>query len=553
MNRDALLREHVEEKRIFVTGNTGIDALLITRDKVEKRRPEDWPNAWGSALPLLKLDRSRLVLITMHRRESFGVKLSGIFESIRTVAEWHRDIDFIYPVHLNPNVGKPAREILGAIPNVHLIAPLAYEPFVYLMNRATLIVTDSGGIQEEAPSLGKPVIVVRDKTERQEALVAGTVQLGGTDPLKLVPMMVAALARPVVETESKNPYGDGTAASQILNCLFKRVIAWLVPEQSHCVFVSARRTRPPPSHGAAACARSRRARQRVSSDIRRLCCAWDENEEYDPFAGVRNVSRVSHRYSHRGRGVMRLIIDKAARIVARRLFRAFGFLHAVALNTRFVGFGALLKSIDADVYIAHNIETLVPACRAAADRDAIVMFDCMEFYSDMGDSQNQLDRQIIRRMEQSYLPKCDLVFASSDEMAHALAATYGIPRPLVLYNVPAKDSGKHHCEHDGLALYWRNSVVGFGQRGLEEALNAMATVAPDVTLHLQGRLPADGGEKLRARLKELRLEDRVFIHGSCTLRQMRCAPHRNTVSVSAWNAAAFAITISLFQIRCSIT
>ena len=220
MNRDALIAEHVDEKRIFVTGNTGIDALLITRAKVENRRPEDWADAWGSALVSLQRQACKLVLITMHRRESFGDKLRGIFESIRAVAREHPEVEFIYPVHLNPHVGEPARAILGDAANVHLIAPLAYEPFVYLMNRAALIVTDSGGIQEEAPSLGKPVIVVRDRTERQEALAAGTVKLGGTDPGKLVPMISDALTGGDA-TASENPYGDGNAASRILSHLLK--------------------------------------------------------------------------------------------------------------------------------------------------------------------------------------------------------------------------------------------------------------------------------------------------------------------------------------------
>lgn len=220
MNRDALLAEHVNEKRIFVTGNTGIDALLITRGKVENRRPEEWRNDWGAALPAIAAGGSRIVLITMHRRESFGDKLRGIFESISAVASAHRQVEFIYPVHLNPNVAEPARAILGGHPNIHLIKPLAYEPFVYLMNRAALILTDSGGIQEEAPSLGKPVIVVRDRTERQEALRAGTVKLGGTNPAKLVRMMNEALNADTNPATGENPYGDGHAAVCIVNHLW---------------------------------------------------------------------------------------------------------------------------------------------------------------------------------------------------------------------------------------------------------------------------------------------------------------------------------------------
>lgn len=219
LNRETLRAEHVDERHIFVTGNTGIDALLITRAKVENRRAADWGSVWGSASGALEKDSTDVVLITMHRRESFGEKLRGIFESVRAVASDNPAVQFIYPVHLNPNVTEPARAILGGFPNVHLIEPLAYEPFVYLMNRAALIVTDSGGIQEEAPSLGKPVIVARDRTERTEALAAGTVKLGGTSPEKLVPLMQAALAWREVATSRDNPYGDGNAASRILSCL----------------------------------------------------------------------------------------------------------------------------------------------------------------------------------------------------------------------------------------------------------------------------------------------------------------------------------------------
>lgn len=234
---------------------------------------------------------------------------------------------------------------------------------------------------------------------------------------------------------------------------------------------------------------------------------------YDPFDGVPNIRRVSHRYAHRRGGVVRLIFDKAARLLARQLFKWFGFLHPIALNTRFLGYEALLRSIQADVYIGHNVETLVPTCHAAKANDAAAMFDCMEFYSDMGDGQNRLDRRIIERMERTYLPQCALVLASSEEMADALAATYRMRRPLGLYNVPPTDPHHHICEHPGLSLYWRNSVIGFGQRGLQDALEAMLNVPNDVTLHLQGRLPTDGGVQLRARIVELGLDGRVFIHG----------------------------------------
>jgi UDP-N-acetylglucosamine 2-epimerase (non-hydrolysing) len=156
----------------------------------------------------------------MHRRESFGPRLQGIFESIRTIARSEVATHFVYPVHLNPNVAQPAERILAGLPNVHLIEPLAYEPFVYLMNRASLIVTDSGGIQEEAPSLGKRVIVVRERTERQEALSIGTISLGGTSPAALVPLMSDLLSKaPILSASSVNPYGNGRAAEAILTAI----------------------------------------------------------------------------------------------------------------------------------------------------------------------------------------------------------------------------------------------------------------------------------------------------------------------------------------------
>lgn len=236
-------------------------------------------------------------------------------------------------------------------------------------------------------------------------------------------------------------------------------------------------------------------------------------DAYDPFATISNIARVSHRYAHRGSGIIRLLFDKTARFIARKLFRWFGLLHPVSLNTRFLGFEQLLRSINATVYVGHNIETLVPACRAAADCAGIAIFDCMEFYSHMGESQNLIDRQIIERMERLYLSRCALVLASSDEMADALASTYAIHRPLALYNVPPKDPHQHVCNHDGLSLYWRNSVIGFGQRGLQDAFEALAQLPDDVTLHLQGRLPDDGGKHVRVRMNQLGIENRVFVHG----------------------------------------
>ena len=170
-----------------------------------------------------------------------------------------------------------------------------------------------------------------------------------------------------------------------------------------------------------------------------------------------------------------------------------------------------LKDIRADVYIAHNIETLLPAMTAARMHGAAVVFDCMEFYSDMGDSQHPVEAVAAHKLEAESLPHCALVIASSDTMADALAAEYGIARPLAAYNVsptahklPARRGG-------GLKLYWRNSVIGFGQRGLQDVLDALALVPDDVHLHLQGRLPDGNAAELKKRVAALKLEGRVHV------------------------------------------
>ena len=238
-----------------------------------------------------------------------------------------------------------------------------------------------------------------------------------------------------------------------------------------------------------------------------------DEDGYDPFAGYRNIRRVTHRYSTRDTLPAQLTWDKLTRFCSRLLFRTCKFLHPVALNARVRGFDKILRQIEADVYIGHNIETLLPVCRLAASRGALAMFDCMEFYSDMGDSQGRLDRRMIRHMEELYLPHCDLVFASSEELSEALTAEYGIRRPIALYNVPPKNDHAHLCNHEGLSLYWRNAVIGFGQRGLQDALSAMTQLPRDVTLHLQGRLSSDGRKQLHHRINALGLTDRVFVHG----------------------------------------
>lgn len=212
--RDNLLREGVAAEVVHVTGNTVIDALL---DVVARLAADDTLRAGLERQFGFLQPGRKLVLVTGHRRESFGPGFEQICQALRALGE-REDVEIVYPVHLNPNVREPVRRILGACPNTHLIEPLEYLPFVYLMSRAYLIVTDSGGIQEEAPSLGKPVLVMRETTERPEAVAAGTAKLVGTDRERIVGEAArlledAAAYRAMAQVH--NPYGDGQAAKRI--------------------------------------------------------------------------------------------------------------------------------------------------------------------------------------------------------------------------------------------------------------------------------------------------------------------------------------------------
>jgi len=220
-NRQNLLREHVPESQIYVTGNTVIDALFIALDKI-KVAPPEIPGLPENSLDYLG-DR-KMVLVTGHRRENFGIGFENICQAIAELAHKFPEIDFIYPVHLNPNVRKPVEDILrtSGVENIRLIEPLSYLPFVALMNRSHIILTDSGGVQEEAPSLGKPVLVMRDTTERPEAVEAGTVKVVGTDVKKIVSeasRLICCEDDYSQMTRKHNPYGDGTSAQRIVDVL----------------------------------------------------------------------------------------------------------------------------------------------------------------------------------------------------------------------------------------------------------------------------------------------------------------------------------------------
>jgi len=216
-----LLAEGVASSAIHVTGNTVIDALLDVVDKFEARPA--LAQELAARFPMLD-DSKRLILVTGHRRESFGGGFERICQALVDVAKAHSDIQILYPVHLNPNVREPVNRLLADVENVYLIEPQDYLPFVYLMNRSSIILTDSGGIQEEAPSLGKPVLVMRDTTERPEAVEAGTVKLVGTDVETITQALNTLLTdRQAYEAMSyaHNPYGDGKACQRIRDALIK--------------------------------------------------------------------------------------------------------------------------------------------------------------------------------------------------------------------------------------------------------------------------------------------------------------------------------------------
>ncbi len=215
--RQNLLNEGVESKSIIVTGNTIIDALLSVVEKLHT----DAELRLNIARDFSFLHQEkRLILVTGHRRESFGEGFESICNALKLIAEAHDDVEIVYPVHLNPKVWEPVQRILSGVKRIHLIAPQEYLPFVYLMSRSYLIITDSGGVQEEAPSLGKPVLVMRDTTERPEAMDAGTVKLVGTDA-KIIVSEVSKLLSDSSAYEfmsrAHNPYGDGKAAARIVD------------------------------------------------------------------------------------------------------------------------------------------------------------------------------------------------------------------------------------------------------------------------------------------------------------------------------------------------
>ncbi len=208
--------EHIDPAKVIISGNTVIDALLLAKKKIDT--DQNLLKAIKKQFDFLNLDK-RIVLITVHRRENFGEGIYQVITAIKILAKQYPDVQFVLPVHPNPNVQQPIYESLSTINNIFLIAPQDYLPFVWLMSQSSIILTDSGGIQEEAPSFNVPVLVMRDTTERQEALAVGTIKLVGTHPETIVSEMSVLLDNPSMYNkiaQIDNPYGDGHASEIIV-------------------------------------------------------------------------------------------------------------------------------------------------------------------------------------------------------------------------------------------------------------------------------------------------------------------------------------------------
>jgi len=222
-SQNNLLKENKDSENVIVTGNTVIDALFLALNKIKNNKEQETQIINQlSELNYNLLDDKQIILVTGHRRENHGQGFINICTALKQIALENPTIDIVYPVHLNPNVQKPVKEILSDIKNIYLIEPLQYEQFIYIMDKSYFIITDSGGVQEEAPSLGKPVLVMRDTTERPEALEAGTVKLVGTNTQKIIDEAMELINNQIAYekmSKSHNPYGDGKSCQRIVNFL----------------------------------------------------------------------------------------------------------------------------------------------------------------------------------------------------------------------------------------------------------------------------------------------------------------------------------------------
>ncbi len=224
--KDNLIKERIDRDKVFITGNTVIDTLLMTIEKQKDRRSEEYFNRKFRENYGIRFNGQKVIPITSHRRESFGEDSESICQGIKKVAENNPDVLMIYPLHHNPNIKKTAKRILNGIKNIHLIEPLDYFSFIWVLSRAYLIMTDSGGVQEEAPSLGKPVLVMRNVTERTEGIEAGTAKLIGTDREKIFSETMRLLHDKKAYrkmAKANNPYGDGKSSEKIMNILKRKL------------------------------------------------------------------------------------------------------------------------------------------------------------------------------------------------------------------------------------------------------------------------------------------------------------------------------------------
>jgi glycosyltransferase involved in cell wall biosynthesis len=229
------------------------------------------------------------------------------------------------------------------------------------------------------------------------------------------------------------------------------------------------------------------------------------------FHGL-NIRHMTCFYPHRGGGIPKLLISKLQTCMSRFIFQVTGRISARGVSHLAGEFESKIEKIEADVYIGHNIDTLLPLTSLAQRRKAVLIFDSMEYHADMGDGQTGTEREIVKALQAECLPQCDLVLTSSPELAAALEAAYPVRRILSLYNVPAKVPSLSNRRQPGLSLYWRNSRIGLGQRGLDTVLSALKLLPDPITLHLQGVLPPDRGAELRRRIDELGISDRVNIY-----------------------------------------
>lgn len=249
------------------------------------------------------------------------------------------------------------------------------------------------------------------------------------------------------------------------------------------------------------------------SEVLFIDCAGRGTIAPDPpdLRGAPGIIRQTLDYPTRATAPLAHAANKLRAITGRLLMKLFGQITEPLFGDRTLGLTRMLIDARADLYIAHNIETLLPAVRAARRNGAALIFDCMEFYSDMGDGQTPEEARAARRLEARWLPRCVLVTASSEALSRVLSSRYGIAPPLALYNTPKTEALPPRATSGGLRLYWRNAVVGFSQRGLDDALVALTLLPEDVTLHVQGRPSMDGGQRLRARIAELGLDSRVTV------------------------------------------